>query len=41
MASTKVKGVTYTNLSAAEWPGIGHRVWDPADYVIPPQVRNV
>ena len=33
--STKVKGVTYTNLSEIEY----RRVWDVADYVIPPQVR--
>lgn len=31
--TTKVKGVTMTNTSA-----LGSRIWDVADYVIPPQV---
>lgn len=30
---TKVKGVTFTNTS-----DLGARLWDVADYVIPPQV---
>lgn len=30
---TKVKGVTFTNTSE-----LGERLWDVADYVIPPQV---
>uniref|UniRef100_A0A8C9JB38 P2X purinoceptor n=1 Tax=Panthera tigris altaica TaxID=74533 RepID=A0A8C9JB38_PANTA len=32
---TKVKGVTFTNTSE-----LGERLWDVADYVIPPQGRN-
>lgn len=31
--TTKVKGVTLTNTST-----LGARIWDVADYVIPPQV---
>lgn len=31
--TTKVKGVTMTNTT-----GLGPRIWDVADYVIPPQV---
>ena len=38
-ASTKVKGVSFTNLSDSMRPELGTRVWDVADYVIPPQVR--
>ncbi|XP_057357016.1 P2X purinoceptor 5 isoform X6 [Manis pentadactyla] len=33
---TKVKGVTFTNTSE-----LGERLWDVADYVIPPQGENV
>ncbi|XP_042555383.1 P2X purinoceptor 5 isoform X1 [Dipodomys spectabilis] len=33
---TKVKGVAYTNTSE-----LGERLWDVADYVIPPQGENV
>ncbi|KAM9371687.1 P2X purinoceptor 4 [Phaethornis superciliosus] len=33
--TTKVKGVTLTNTSA-----LGTRIWDVADYVIPPQEEN-
>ncbi len=34
--TTKVKGVAFTNMT--DDPGIGTRVWDVADYIIPPQV---
>lgn len=34
--TTKVKGISMTNLSHI--PAIGSRVWDVADYVMPPQV---
>ncbi|XP_077987816.1 P2X purinoceptor 4-like [Glandiceps talaboti] len=45
--TTKVKGVSYTNLSAVD-PGMltvndttpYDRLWDVADYVIPPQMQN-
>ena len=33
LQSSKVKGVTFTNTSE-----LGERLWDVADYVIPPQV---
>lgn len=41
---SKVKGVSYTNFSDDEFqPGIPHkemynRIWDVADYVVPPDV---
>ncbi|KAI0207936.1 P2X purinoceptor 4 [Lamellibrachia satsuma] len=34
---TQVKGVLYTNYSRQHIRGISNRVWDVADYVIPPQ----
>nr|XP_006821899.1 PREDICTED: P2X purinoceptor 4-like [Saccoglossus kowalevskii] len=44
---TKVKGVSYTNLSTVDPSNIAvedispyNRVWDEADYVIPPQMQN-
>ncbi|XP_046564647.1 P2X purinoceptor 4-like isoform X2 [Haliotis rubra] len=36
--TTKVKGVAFTNLT--DNPGIGTRVWDVADYIVPPQENN-
>ncbi|PAA87483.1 hypothetical protein BOX15_Mlig018619g2 [Macrostomum lignano] len=35
--TTKVKGVQYTNLTGTS---IGARIWDVADYVVPPQENN-
>lgn len=32
----KVKGIAFTNRS--DLPNIGRRIWDVADYVVPPQV---
>ena len=37
---TQVRGVVYTNYSDPRNKGISSRVWDVADYVIPPQVRG-
>lgn len=37
---TQVKGVLYTNYSRQHIRGISNRVWDVADYVIPPQVSS-
>ena len=34
--TAKLKGVAYPELS--DNTGIGHRIWDMADYHIPPQV---
>ena len=34
--TTKLKGVVYTNFSGI--PGLDGRIWDVADYVVPPQV---
>jgi P2X purinoceptor 4 len=42
--TTKVKGVAFTNLTAKNgtFPLYGGpHVWDDADYVIPPEVRNM
>ena len=35
--TSKVKGVVYTNFTHV--PGLDGRIWDVADYVIPPQVQ--
>ena len=37
-ATSKVKGVAFVNYTKD--PNIGTRVWDPADYVVPPEVRQ-
>ena len=37
---TQVRGVVYMNYSDPRNQGISNRVWDVADYVIPPQVRS-
>ena len=39
--SSKVKGVTYTNISYHDGVNdtLYQRIWDVADYVIPPQVN--
>ncbi len=37
-ALTKLKGVQYVNISGVHVPGVTDRVWDVADYVVPPQV---
>ena len=36
--TAKLKGVAYTDLNSD--PAIGERIWDMADYHIPPQVRT-
>ncbi|XP_064619728.1 P2X purinoceptor 4-like isoform X2 [Lineus longissimus] len=37
-ATAKLKGVVYTNVT--DRPAIGARIWDMADYVVPPQENN-
>ena len=37
--TTKLKGVVYTNFTNI--PGLRHRIWDVADYVVPPQVGYI
>ncbi|XP_013384595.1 P2X purinoceptor 4 isoform X2 [Lingula anatina] len=37
-ATTKLKGVDFTNITKV--PSIGARIWDVADYVIPPQEKD-
>ncbi len=40
-ALTKLKGVQYVaNISGRHFPGITDRIWDVADYVVPPQVTS-
>lgn len=42
--TTKVKGVVYTNFSKSEFdplipdPSLYRRIWDTADYIVPPSV---
>ena len=40
-ATTKLKGVIYPNSTSlgVSIPGITDRIWDVADYVVPPQVK--
>ena len=37
--TTKLKGVVYSNYSYLRTPELNHRIFDVADYVIPPQVK--
>ncbi len=36
--TTKLKGTVYTNYSELGESDLNHRIWDVADYVIPPEV---
>ena len=36
----KLKGVALTNSTMDALPGVGTRIWDMADYHIPPQVSS-
>ena len=41
-ALTKLKGVEYVpDINGTHFPGITDRVWDVADYVVPPQVSTL